>query len=307
MINIRIDGRCGNQMFQYAFARTLALEYNEELNISFRNIKRRNDPSWNVDLYDFNVAPFNEVSDMHVTLLQKIILLMYYPFWRFHSRPYDRRHEFEMKWIRFLNYFGIYFLTEGYYPFKKTRFKNKVIIGYYESSKYFLKYDDLIRKEFTPKRDKLKKNKELYKEIFNSESICISIRRGDFVNNANNASVGYICTPTYFEKAINKMNSLVKNPRYVVFSDDITWVKNNMNFPKDTLYESGDDPIYEKMRLMYSCKHFIISNSTFSWWAQHLSRYKKKNVIAPSIWRKYEFPNDIYEKDWVLIDMEEEK
>ena len=97
------------------------------------------------------------------------------------------------------------------------------------------------------------------------------------------------------------MTEKIKNPQYIVFSDDIEWCRTNMKFPTGTLYESGKDPIWEKIRLMYSCKNFIISNSTFSWWAQFLSRERNKIVIAPKQWNKFEYMDNIYNKKWILI------
>ncbi len=145
----------------------------------------------------------------------------------------------------------------------------------------------------------------MYKMIEDSNSICISIRRGDFVTDSEISKRNLVCDSNYFYRAIDEMNKRVKNPRYVVFSDDVEWCKNNIDFPKDTIYEDGTDPIWEKLRLMYSCKHFIISNSTFSWWAQYLSRNKDKVVIAPSKWKNFSYRKDgkfdIYDDKWILI------
>ena len=117
----------------------------------------------------------------------------------------------------------------------------------------------------------------------------------------------YVCTPEYFENAIKLMQKKVPKAKFFVFSDDVEWCKNNMNFPKGTMYESGTDPVWEKLRLMYSCKHYIISNSTFSYWAQYLSRNDKKIVIAPKSWGNNLYKNDdelidIYQDNWILID-----
>ena len=125
-------------------------------------------------------------------------------------------------------------------------------------------------------------------------------RRGDFLLEKFRKQF-YICTPEYFEKAIDEIDKRVEEPQFVVFSDDVDWCKKNMKFPKETVFESGNDPIWEKIRLMYSCKNFIISNSTFSWWAQFLSRNQKKVVIAPKEWNRFEFVNPIYNSEWYLI------
>ena len=112
----------------------------------------------------------------------------------------------------------------------------------------------------------------------------------------------YVCTEEYFSKAIEEINQRVEKPRFVFFSDDIEWVKNNIPAPKDSLYEDGTDPVWEKLRLMSSCKHFIISNSTFSWWSQYLSENDKKVVIAPSKWSNFGYNPDIYQDNWILVD-----
>ena len=89
----------------------------------------------------------------------------------------------------------------------------------------------------------------LYEVI--TESICITIRRGDFVSNEEYKKNLYVCDEKYFYKSIDVIEKMVKNPVFFVFSDDIEWVKNNIKFPKNTIFETGDDPVWEKLRLMY--------------------------------------------------------
>ena len=100
------------------------------------------------------------------------------------------------------------------------------------------------------------------------------------------------------------MKKKVKNAKFYIFSDDINWVKNNIDFGCDVTFVEGNNPNYEELRLMYTCKHFIISNSSFSWWAQHISSNPKKVVIAPNKW----FNNkdqvcDIFEENWIKIEV----
>ena len=83
---------------------------------------------------------------------------------------------------------------------------------------------------------------------------------------------------------MDEIKKYVENPTFIFFSDDIDWVRQNIKVDVPCYYESGSDPVWEKLRLMYSCKHFIISNSSFSWWAQYLGRYSGKFVISPDHW-----------------------
>ena len=307
MLQKNIFGRLGNQMFQYAALRAYALEYkNEEIVLNFNRVY---DENFKNDLKDFNISNYKESNNIKLSLTQKIIIKIFGKYEFILSKKYsDNRlkynnkiNKLEKRVSKFLMHFGIYWLQQGYMKFNKSKCKNKFFNGCFESSKYFDKYRDVILKEFTPKHSKLSKNKELYEEIENSNSVCITIRRGDFLSDKFKAN-HYVCTPEYFKKAEKEIYKLVKNPTLFIFSDDITWVKENMKFKGKVFYEDGTDPVWEKLRLMYSCKHFIISNSTFSWWAQYLSRNKDKVVIAPSRWKNAYQNNDIYEDNWILID-----
>lgn len=207
-----------------------------------------------------------------------------------------------MKKIDKLNKNGIFYLRQGYYKFSACKSKNKVFFGYFESAKYFYNIRNELLEEFTPKEEPLEKNKKIYDEIKNTNSVCVSIRRGDYLSN-NFKKDFYICTPEYFNKAIEIAKYKIQNPKFFVFSDDVQWIKENMNFPEGTIFEDGNDPVYEKIRMMYSCKNFIISNSTFSWWAQYLSRNNNKVVIAPSKWRNTGYYKDIYQDKWIKVDI----
>ena len=72
------------------------------------------------------------------------------------------------------------------------------------------------------------------------------------------------------------------------------------------MYIDLNNPDYEDFRLMYSCKHFIVSNSTFSWWAQYLGEDKGKIVIAPDVWHKERSNSEnVYMPDWIRIPIDE--
>lgn len=312
-------GRLGNQMFQYATVRAFQLRYNikDEINLNFDEIfSRADEGGFENSLAYFNTNQYR-ILKIRKTLKQRILinyLNLNKVFYLLKDKIFKTKKYTSIMYIKekklqpLLNRNGIYSFRLGYYDFKNSNVKNKIFYGTFESAKYFDDYKAVIKQEFTPKYGIIEKNREIYDAILNSESVCITIRRGDFVNVESIRKNLYICTPEYFEYAIEEIKKKVKNPRFFVFSDDIEWCKKNMKFPKNTMYESGNDPVWEKLRLMYSCKHFILSNSTFSWWAQYLSDNDKKVVIAPSIWTNDSYKKngekiDIYEDNWTLIDI----
>lgn len=100
------------------------------------------------------------------------------------------------------------------------------------------------------------------------------------------------------------MQELVEDPVICFFSDDIKWVKTNIKIEgAKVYYESGEDPVWEKLRLMYSCKNFIISNSTFSWWAQYLSKNPNKIVISPNRWYNAPGPYPLILDSFITVEV----
>lgn len=305
MVYLEIRDRTGNQMFQYAFARYLTIKYNDELSINFNEILRKYDEEngWRNSLADFNVCKHRiNVKNNKYSVVQKLLLAFMQKYLH-HNDPLTVYRK-QKKFAPILSKFGIFFLMDGYFKFNDPYkfIRHKIVIGYFESPRYFSEIDDLIKKEFTPRYPLLARNTELYKTITSSDSVCIAIRRGDFLSAENKDNV-FICKEQYYYKAVEIIKKQFPDAVLFVFSDDIEWVKETMKFPGKVYYESGKDPVWETLRLMSACKHFIMSNSTFSWWAQHLSTNENKIVIAPKRWRKDGRTVDIYEDNWTLLDV----
>lgn len=314
-MKLKLCGRAGNQLFQYAAVSTymknngitdiLQIYYSKQIN----NEKKSKSVLFVDDLKKFNVKEYETIDDLNMTLKQKLIDFLYRAYVKIiktikikinKTMTYNDYKVMERIWHKVLNRNGLYYYMPTNLNFYKSKNKNIIFWGSFEDLKLFDNNKEDILKMYSPLENKLEKNKDLYTIIKNTNSVCITIRRGDFLEKENKRNF-FICDSNYFYSAIKKMNSLIKNPQYIVFSDDINWCKENMKFPPNTLYESGDDPIWEKIRLMYSCKNFIISNSTFSWWAQYLSTNEDKKVIAPSKWNNFEYSDPIYDKKWILI------
>lgn len=314
MIYKIVKGRLGNQLFQYAAMRAMQIENfeNEELKFYFKYVEKKGKKvdGFENSLKDFNIINDLECFKLKTSLIQKIkiiclisIVFLIKKTTKSSKEFILKRSKIEEKMQPMLNKSGIYWYTNGYYEFdfSSNMEKNKIFYGYFESKRYLKDMKKILQNELKPKYEKLEKNKNLYNVINSTNSICVSIRRGDFVTNPIYKKKHYICDEMYFKKAIDIVKRKVENPIFIVFSDDIDWVKNNMKFPENTYYEDGNDPVWEKLRLMCSCKNFIISNSSFSWWAQYLSENKNKVVIAPNKWIKDEENPDIYDDNWILI------
>ena len=102
------------------------------------------------------------------------------------------------------------------------------------------------------------------------------------------------------------MNTVVANPTYFIFSDDIEWCENNFSFLNNVVFvthEYAGKKFSSYLQLMINCKHYIIPNSTFAWWAVWLNKGKDKIVIAPNKWYTYyQFNlNDLIPSTWITL------
>jgi hypothetical protein len=186
--------------------------------------------------------------------------------------------------------------SEPYYHYTKIPpIKNILLNGFFQSAKYFENYYNdicnlLINKGIV---DKLKNNYIL------ENSLSLHIRRGDYLLKANfhfNQSLLY-----YFD-AIKYVDLIEKIDRIYVFSDDISWCKENFTDDRIIFVENIED--YEQLYLMSLCNHNIIANSSFSWWGSYLNTNSNKIVIAPKNWYGREFGGnwqDVYYKNNVIL------
>ena len=296
MIEVNIVGRLGNQLFQYACARQLQEIYGGEILLNTYEM-RKNTPNFKLSLLDYklneNVRLEENIPLTAVNADSIFVKIMRQFFPNFYFNMNAKRGVFIWKSAKI-------YKELPQLPVKQT--EHIVLNGYWQCDKYFQGIEEILRQELKPKHELLEHNKELFEKIKSTNSICVTIRRGDFMNKKNRANF-YVCNEKYFEKDMDTMNTLHDDCVFFAFSDDIEWVKKNIKFPGKVYYERGDDPAWEKLRLMSACKHFILSNSSFSWWAQYLSENIDKTVIAPDRWYNQgkNKKADIYQNNWKSI------
>ena len=156
--------------------------------------------------------------------------------------------------------------------------------GAWHSEKYFKKYADIIRKELTLKNSLGEKSQRIFNQIQGANSVSIHLRGTDYVH-GNKSSFHGTPSPEYYEKSVELIKQKVSDPHFFIFTDDIPWAKQHITFPEPhTLVSISANPPQEELMLMSACKHNIIANSTFSWWAAWLNGNMEKIVIAPSRW-----------------------
>lgn len=311
MIYVDMTGRCGNQFFQYAFARKLMLlNPSQPLHINFYNVerwrKKLNDDTFSDQLQYFNVLPYSSALTQEDAVTKYGSVKQRKAF-----KNYQLKRKIANKFkIKSIHKLALHSLNKNSI-YREDECKDNILLpaktenvfikGYFENPEYFDDIRDILLKEFTPKMPQPEKNTGLYDIINKRESVCISFRRWSEVSD-NVAKERDVCSKEYYEKAIEEMHNLFPDCAFVVFSNDIEWVKNNFEFKYETIFEDGTDEIWEKLRLMYSCKHFIMSTSTFCWWAQYLCRNNKKTVIAPNRWTNDDSkPSKLLSDDWIKI------
>lgn len=212
------------------------------------------------------------------------------------SRPY-RLDRFQVR-IKTSLRRGLKRLKERNFDLGLLTYDNHYFDGYWQYVQYYGGVLPLLKKEFCVKEELLTKEYfELKERIVNSNSVSLHVRRGDLLINDRD----YAQTIDYYNGALDCIKKLKKNCEVFVFSDDREWCKENF---KNVTFVSLID--YLDLELMKLCKHNIITNSTFSWWASFLNENNSKIIIAPKMWRsdpkdQIQFEKGLYLKKWIIL------
>lgn len=291
MIIIRIIAGLGNQMFQYALGKYL-LEKGEEVffdTSSYANKQVHN--GFEIDkVFEIN---YTEATQKQIQKVRRFIPKLTV------GQRIIRKLKLSLK----CSYAHITEKDFGTFNPKIHKLKGDYYLdGYWQSEKYFIEIEEIIRKEFQFKPELDKRNKEFVEKLKSTNSVAIHVRRGDMVNNPLH---GNICTKSYFQKAMQKINDKVQTPQYVFFSDDIEWCKNNFSNLNAWFVDwNTKENNYKDMQLMSLCKHNIIANSSFSWWGAWLNSNPDKIVIAPNKWLNGKYSTkELIPENWKKIDI----
>lgn len=272
MIYMRLKGGMGNQMFQYAFGIKLAHDLKTKLKLDLTSLLDRSKGDFvyrDYDLTAFNVD--------HEFMISPNLLRTFY---KFKSRKLTKLITHQVSKNR-----G--YIKEDHFHFQSELLQNPldnaIYEGWWQSPKYFAGVEDKLREHFTFKNQPLSISDDLFNKIKTSNSICLNVRRTDFlkVDNLNTTS------KTYFLNAANRMADLIDDPVFFIFSDDVKWCAENLKLDHPTHVVDHTHKGYKftnYLQMMSSCKHFIIPNSSYAWWAIWLNKNEDNKVIAPKNW-----------------------
>jgi hypothetical protein len=292
MVITNTIGGLGNQMFQYAAGRALSLEHGVPLCLDISGFSSYGLHQGFELQHIFNCAAgIATASDKRDILgwqssrhIRKLLLRK--------EMALFRRKELVVE--PHFNYWpGIKHVSHDCY-----------LLGYWQSEKYFSESAWQIRIDFTFRQSLERENERLAQQINSVNAVSLHVRRGDYAKNPQTAATHGLCTLDYYRHSIRYVAERVHNPSFFLFSDDMAWVRDNLNIPFPCKYVDCNrgEKSYNDMRLMSMCNHHIIANSSFSWWGAWLNPKLDKIVVAPKNW----FSNQTYVRDllpqsWVKL------
>ena len=272
MVLVRLTGGLGNQMFQYAAGRALADRLDAELvldtrafdHVLARQVYTRRSYALSPFRLRARLATAADLKDWPVWVVEIGLRLRL-------LRPLIRPWYFQS---------GI-----GYDP-GVTRLQEPVcLVGYWQSERYFLDSADGIRDDFGLLRALSAANQQLLDLARSANSVGLHVRRGDFVSLKDAAQLHGLCSVDYYRRAIGLLRDRCPDCRFLVFSDDPQWARAELPLDQSAAFVTGNEQRPEQdLALMSACKHHIIANSSFSWWAGWLGNSPQQIVIAPTPW-----------------------
>lgn len=302
MIITKLKGGLGNQMFQYAAGRALAAYYQTLLCIddSFYKNKRifETNRFYELDSFDIyansSLLPLDTYSKALKFHLPNLLIMRINSLIKggMNKRKIYLHKKVREKFFHFDEDFNNY----GEYV---------VLDGYWQSEKYFKNFRNAILQEFSLRQELKDFPIELTNLIAQDNTVSLHFRFGDYLRDNKTKKIHGVLDISYYKRAIELIRKKVKNPEFLVFTDEVDWFTSNLDLNINYKIISGKFNLNnaQEMIAMSQCKHNVIANSSFSWWGAWLNKNPDKIVIAPQKWFNYSKINtkDLIPNEWILI------
>lgn len=260
-----LNGGLGNQMFQYATARALALDHQAELFI---------DP-WSGFVRDYQYRRHYELGALpvqaHVAALWQRL-----PIWLYrlqHRAGRDRAALLEQRWFgKFITETEFAYLPQvNKLPIGRTTW----LVGYWQSPCYFEHHAHLLRVELMPPAPRQPRYLEMGEQLRQTESVALGVRLyEESINPSAHAHEGRVKTAAEISAAVARMKTRYPSVRFYVFCTHRSPLLAQLNLSEDTVFVTHDDGYLgtiESLWLLSQCRHHIITNSSYYWWGAWLS------------------------------------
>lgn len=292
MIIVKLIGGLGNQMFQYACGKALAMKHGVELKVDLSDLEKDPGAAYTKRHYELhvfaaqiNIATKEEVRPFYKGTDQALVRFFKrtFPSLFSHLLVNERGHLFQEDVVS--------------YP------PNTYLNGYWQHENYFKQIRSQLLQDFTPANEMPSDLHATRDAILAGNSVSIHVRRGDYVTLSSAGAFHGVCSPDYYKKALETIQSKQENIRVFVFSDDPEWCRLNLNLHPSTQFIRHAHHAAWDLQLMRLCKHQIIANSSFSWWAAWLNEHAGKCVMAPEFWFANTKSSElgILPKDWYIV------
>lgn len=271
-IIVKLMGGLGNQLFQYALGRCIALERGLDVRFDLGHFERTTAPATyrapGLDAFNVMMRSADQASVVRARFGGPLRHGLH----RIHPRLAPERTVREVS-MRFDA--SILRAPDGSY-----------LEGYWQSERYFTSVAPTLRHELVLRTPLQQSAEEVARLIRSGPAISVHVRRGDYVNQAAASAHFHTCTPGYYQEAMERM--LVSSPdaRFFVFSDDMAWSRAHIRSDRPVHFVELGAPPHIDMHLMSLCDHHVMANSSFSWWGAWLNPSPDKRVIAPLHWFK---------------------
>ena len=206
-------------------------------------------------------------------------------------------HGFEAAAAPLLNTLGLHFATDGYTPARRGHARDFLAWGYFQSERYFADFAPIIKEEL---RAKAAPAGPYAAQITAAAyPVCVHLRRGDYQKPEN--AILQVCTPDYYARAVAAVRDEHPDAALFVFSDDIDWAREHLDTAGLPAVFLPRGEAVADLAFMQLCRGFVLSNSTYSWWAQYLAEAPDKQVWAPDRWYAHTKDSALYLDGWKLI------
>lgn len=301
MIISRLSGGLGNQMFQLAAGAALARRLNKSIVCDARPVLRDAQRRIGVDAFQCDAPIFprpHAPSSMEVLGDLPPLKRASLSFVLWSIRHRSRVLYVRERGLAYQDVLDRLRTSEG---------RAIYLHGFWQSEQYFASHRDEIRRLFAFREGPSMENSQILESIRSSKSIAIHIRRGDYVSNPKNRQIYASCSLDYYRRAVGYLVERLgaEKVHAYLFSDDPEWVQDNLEIPiGKTIVRNNADSPEEDMRLMSSCEHHVLANSTFSWWGAWLASHPNQIVVAPRVWYHGQprVDDSIVPRTWVRMD-----